>query len=126
MSSEMASALSSMHQSVEGTGRPAFAAYAYDGDFAYVCFGSEGEIRGQLLFDREAAKSYGIDSSALNLEAGPTRVAEWSQKYAPTSARASVIEAIANAGGAADGVVQLMRVFNIELPGWQARRDSQS
>jgi hypothetical protein len=107
-----------MREWVEAANAPSFATNSFDDDFAYLCVGAGGQVRGQILFDwTRAADSYGIELPADDREAGPEGVAAWAKAYAPSWTCANVVEALALCGGAADGVTQLMRILSIDLPG---------
>jgi hypothetical protein len=101
---------------VMGADVPAFAAYVYDDDFAYLCVGADGEVRGELLFDRHAAEIFGVRIDPERLEAGPRNISGWAKDHAPMWAGPGVVDALARDGGRGDSLRQLMRVFGIELP----------
>lgn len=98
---------------------PAFAAWAFDDDFAYIGVGADGHVFGVLLFDRqnvEAEDFYDVRVPEELLLPGAVGVAEWAKAYAPAWTGAGVMDAFAKEGGGPYGLMQLMRVLHIELP----------
>jgi hypothetical protein len=109
--------IASLQAWVRQTPRPSFAAWAVDDDFAYLCVGADGKLWGHLLFDGEVARrDYGLTLSQDTDVEGARLVAEWATSYAPMFTSAEVIAALERNGGAGDGIRQLMRVLDLDLP----------
>ena len=103
---------------VSASERPSFAAWAFDDDFAYVGVGADRSVFGVLLFDREKVEAddfYDVRVPEELLLPGAEGVAEWAKAFAPAWTGAGVMDAFAEEGGGPYGLMQLMRVLNIEL-----------
>lgn len=109
-------ALQSVRDWVAATESAAFGAFAFDDDFAYVCVGANSEVRAELLFDADKAARLGVELPDSARRTGSDGVATWAKEYAPMWTHARVVDALAESGGAADGVWQLMAVLGIQLP----------
>jgi hypothetical protein len=108
---------SAMREWVQSNVEPSFAIYVFDEEFAYLSVAAPGIAPAQLMFDRENASAYVPElSTSHEVDAGANGVAIWAKECAPMFTCASVIRAFAECGGSSDGVKQLMRVFNIDLP----------
>jgi hypothetical protein len=100
---------------LERSDQPAFAVWVEDSDYAYVGVGADRSFRGEVFFTAESAKRSGISVSTDAVIEGANAIAEWAREHAPMWTLPSVIEALARAGGDADGAIQLLRVLAIDL-----------